>query len=408
MLRDLKIRRVVTLHNHPENLRLASGIQRLQASRNTRPRVLCPTGAYLPTVCAVPPTRPAAVHGCRCGDGGYLPVLRAVLGFHQGGGRCQGACARALRRGGQQARQPRPLRPSDAFLLSSFLFRHRSACIVMSYLMRKLKWNADKCNQHVKARRSVVEVNEGFKAALRAYEALVGIVDRSAGPTAPPAAAAAQLLESGAQKVAVAVRPLVPEAMPGTRRGHRSRSRSRGRGDRSRSRSRRRSRSRSRDRHYRRRSRSRSRSRDRRRARSREPESIPPPPPAVPGAGAPARAAAVPANSKRFVIEVVKDGTKVGEVEVPCLQPGQRVCFGRAADCEVVAEHASISRQHAQISLDLSGTLLAADLGSAHGTQIGGVWVKPKVPKPVEEGTMIKLGASTRVYMVTNIRNAAQ
>ena len=51
--------------------------------------------------------------------------------------------------------------------------------------------------------------------------------------------------------------------------------------------------------------------------------------------------------------------------------PHQRCVFGRLPSNEVVLEHLSISRQHAQLSLDASDDLLITDLGS--GEFISGI-----------------------------------
>lgn len=42
----------------------------------------------------------------------------------------------------------------------------------------------------------------------------------------------------------------------------------------------------------------------------------------------------------------------------------QKVIFGRLPSNDIVAEHASISRQHCALSIDMTGVLLLTDLGS--------------------------------------------
>jgi hypothetical protein len=40
---------------------------------------------------------------------------------------------------------------------------------------------------------------------------------------------------------------------------------------------------------------------------------------------------------------------------------------------------------------------------SAHGTNLDGVWVKPRVPKQLRPGSTFKLGASVREYRVVRL-----
>ncbi len=54
----------------------------------------------------------------------------------------------------------------------------------------------------------------------------------------------------------------------------------------------------------------------------------------------------------------------IGRLEIGLHSPHQRCVFGRLPSNEVVLEHLSISRQHAQLSLDSFGELLITDLGS--------------------------------------------
>lgn len=421
-LKEINVKNIVTIHNHPEHLSTAAGIRRLMI-----------TMADLETE-------------------QIAPHFESVWDFIE---------AAAQKK--------------EAVLIHCGAGVSRSACLVMSYLMRKHKWNADTCDAFVKQRRSIVQLNAGFWAQLCQFEALVGITDRSdprkaAGfhgadspgdgaakggdPTALLQAAVVALESrpvlrvSGNVKTAAAVAeetaaapPPAPPAADDRRDRDRGRERGRGRDDQDRGRH---SRSRSRDRHRRHRSRSRSRDRDRRRSRSRSRDrgdrdrgrdrhrdedrnrdrgrggdqdrdrdrvaaaaAAPPPPPPAPDRSTEALLAQLPPSihplSKRFTIDVLKEGSVVGTVKVECLQPGQRVVFGRAADCEVVLEHPSSSRQHAQLSVDVTGTLVLADLGSAHGTSVDGAWLKSKGGKGVGEGTQLRFGASTRSYVIRGL-----
>jgi pSer/pThr/pTyr-binding forkhead associated (FHA) protein len=95
----------------------------------------------------------------------------------------------------------------------------------------------------------------------------------------------------------------------------------------------------------------------------------------------------------------------VGQLLVGPLKPvHQRVIFGRAPACDVVAEHLSISRQHAQLMVDHSGSVLLMDLGSAHGTKLQDAWLKPQQQRSVAVGGVFSLGASTRTYKLLEVQ----
>ncbi len=190
-------------------------------------------------------------------------------------------------------------------------------------------------------------------------------------------------------------------------RRRRSRSRSRDRDGREREggrgrdpeRDRRRSRSRSRDRYERRRSRSGDRRPDGRGA------AAAPPAPADPVAAAASAAAAAGKSGWLLVIGVSKPEGRVGELVLGPLGPNQRVVFGRAPPpaCDVTLEHPSISRQHAALSADGRGGAVLTDLGSAHGTKLGDVWLKPQGQKGFAVGAAVRFGASTRAYTLERV-----
>ena len=126
-----------------------------------------------------------------------------------------------------------------------------------------------------------------------------------------------------------------------------------------------------------------------------------------------------------------------------------QVVIGRAPTCDVVLEHLSISRQHAELTTDLAGNLFLTDLGAgaaaavhhaptvsarvillrtvqsilqcnapmlapcvmlstlmaavacaAHRTNVDGVWIRPSAPRQLPLGATVRFGASTREYKV--------
>ena len=56
----------------------------------------------------------------------------------------------------------------------------RSAALVIAYLMRRFTWPAERAREHARARRSLVNPNQGFWRQLCAFEAELGIRQRCA------------------------------------------------------------------------------------------------------------------------------------------------------------------------------------------------------------------------------------
>jgi pSer/pThr/pTyr-binding forkhead associated (FHA) protein len=68
------------------------------------------------------------------------------------------------------------------------------------------------------------------------------------------------------------------------------------------------------------------------------------------------------------------------------------ISIGRSSRCNLVLEHASVSRVHA--SLRAKGDLLEiVDLGSRHGTFVRGARIR--APAPVRPGDKIMLGSAS-------------
>ncbi|KAG8378388.1 hypothetical protein BUALT_Bualt08G0132300 [Buddleja alternifolia] len=74
---------------------------------------------------------------------------------------------------------------------------------------------------------------------------------------------------------------------------------------------------------------------------------------------------------------------------------------GRHPDCNIKLEHPSISRFHLRIhSKPSARSLFVTDLSSVHGTWISGKRVEPEVKIKLNEGDMLHLGASSRLYQL--------
>uniref|UniRef100_K3W6F9 FHA domain-containing protein n=1 Tax=Globisporangium ultimum (strain ATCC 200006 / CBS 805.95 / DAOM BR144) TaxID=431595 RepID=K3W6F9_GLOUD len=80
-------------------------------------------------------------------------------------------------------------------------------------------------------------------------------------------------------------------------------------------------------------------------------------------------------------------------------QKGMYLIGRNAAICDIVLSHCSISRLHAGIMHHEDGTsVYLVDLGSAHGTFLDGVRLKPCQPTLMLHGSQLKFGASSRSY----------
>ncbi|GBF91494.1 MAP kinase phosphatase [Raphidocelis subcapitata] len=407
-LAELGVKRIVSIHNHPENLKPRAGVRHLKLE--------------LPDV----ETADISAH------------FNAAYEFIDEG---------------RRLKQPT--------LVHCGAGVSRSAALVAAYLMRSRPGTtAAAALAEVRAARSMVQPNDGFYRTLCALEHGLGIPEHErSDPNALTGFAGADAGEvklsadAAGAKVAVvqldaagralgAGAPAAPAAAPAAgvvgrgdeaQRRRRSRSRSRSREgergwrdrarDRERERERDRRRSRSREREGRdggRRDRSGSRERRRGRSRSRSRErdghgggggrarDAPAPPPTAPADPVAAAAAAAAAAGKKgflLAIRISKPDGQVGQLVLGPVGLHQRVVFGRAPPpaADVALEHASASRQHAALTVDAAGAVSLTDLGSSHGSKVGDAWIKPHAPKEVPLGAVMRFGASTRAYKLERV-----
>ncbi|CBY23611.1 unnamed protein product [Oikopleura dioica] len=84
--------------------------------------------------------------------------------------------------------------------------------------------------------------------------------------------------------------------------------------------------------------------------------------------------------------------------------------FGRNADmCDFVAGHASISRAHCALTYHkILKKSFIIDLKSAHGTFLGPLRMEAEVPKQLPYGVKIRLGASTRYYVLQEAQESSE
>jgi len=94
----------------------------------------------------------------------------------------------------------------------------------------------------------------------------------------------------------------------------------------------------------------------------------------------------------------------VGRLVAGPIRFPQKILLGRLPSADVVLEHASLSRRHAEIGVDVDGAPFVMDLGSAHGTRMGEIWLRPSVTRKMQVGDVLQFGASTRRYKLIEIR----
>jgi len=101
----------------------------------------------------------------------------------------------------------------------------------------------------------------------------------------------------------------------------------------------------------------------------------------------------------KCALEVMKNGKKIGTI-TRCSK-NKAVVFGRHKNfADVLLRHPSISRQHAAILHGKSGNMYVMDLGSSHGTYVNKRKLEGEQREPLEDGDVVRFGASSREYVV--------
>jgi hypothetical protein len=80
------------------------------------------------------------------------------------------------------------------------------------------------------------------------------------------------------------------------------------------------------------------------------------------------------------------------EVELPFIAGGKRMNVGRGTDNDLYLNHASVSKVHAALKMDIGHNLVVADTGSTNGTHINGVRIPYGEARPIEEGDVVAFG----------------
>ncbi len=102
-----------------------------------------------------------------------------------------------------------------------------------------------------------------------------------------------------------------------------------------------------------------------------------------------------------MLLDVYKVGREGSElVETIELSASKRVYrVGRQQGVsDIMLTHGSISREQATLTVSASGSVVVADLGSAHGTRLSGKRLEPHRPHLLPVGRSMVFGQSTRVF----------
>lgn len=84
------------------------------------------------------------------------------------------------------------------------------------------------------------------------------------------------------------------------------------------------------------------------------------------------------------------EGSK--EIELVFVAGGRRINVGRGTDNDLHLNHASVSKVHAALKMDIQHNLLVADTGSTNGTHINGVRIPYGEARPIQEGDVVAFG----------------
>ena len=84
------------------------------------------------------------------------------------------------------------------------------------------------------------------------------------------------------------------------------------------------------------------------------------------------------------------EGSK--DKELMFVAGGRRLNVGRGTDNDLYLNHASVSKVHAALKMDIQHNLLVADTGSTNGTHINGARIAYGEAVPFDEGDVVAFG----------------
>ena len=105
--------------------------------------------------------------------------------------------------------------------------------------------------------------------------------------------------------------------------------------------------------------------------------------------------------SQAFWLEIVRQGVDLGRIDLPMTR--EFLFIGRVPLCDLVLDHASISRFHAILQFDrrrAADGFAIYDLGSTHGTFVNKERILPHTHIHLNIGDFVRFGESLRVYVV--------
>src|SRR5436305_6366730 len=99
-------------------------------------------------------------------------------------------------------------------------------------------------------------------------------------------------------------------------------------------------------------------------------------------------------ENKDEVHFIARVSTSEGLRETPLtlIPGGRRLNVGRGTDNDLHLNHASVSKVHAALKMDIQHNLLVADTGSTNGTHVNGVRIPYGEARPIQEGDVIAFG----------------
>lgn len=106
--------------------------------------------------------------------------------------------------------------------------------------------------------------------------------------------------------------------------------------------------------------------------------------------------------SVEYSLDVIKSGTVLEPID---LSSKSYHVFGRQTNCDIQMAHPTVSRHHAVLQYsrgtdDKPEGYYLYDLGSTHGTFLNKCRVRPEIFIRIKVGHQIKLGGSTRLYLL--------
>lgn len=103
--------------------------------------------------------------------------------------------------------------------------------------------------------------------------------------------------------------------------------------------------------------------------------------------------------SNSYLNKVLSVYKKDACIEKISLHGKEFIVFGRKKDnCDIVLDHSSISRVHAVLFFGEMGSVYVMDLGSSHGTSIGGNKLTANEPAALNPEDELRFGQSSRLY----------